>query len=208
MTKVELYWQRKNAHQCTQCGGTDERTLEGKILCSECWRVKQSYSDYRGMHRRCKRCGKQDAFTLNGRSCCADCAEYKRAINNECYSKNKESISERRKARYEDRKSQSLCPRCGKPANGNGFQCVACGEKDKRRILAKYRDKQRKEGRNPGPLGADGYCGRCNKNQAVPGFRLCADCLPSAQKRGRELGFQNRGKSENWKKLNDLIFQN
>lgn len=77
MYSKDVYLQKKQNHECTECGQIDGRTLSGKILCEACATRKIATEKYRNNMRKrlhlCVSCGKQDESTLAGKCRCVQC---------------------------------------------------------------------------------------------------------------------------------------
>lgn len=135
----------------------------------------------------CTYCGKQDAYTLAGRHCCYECAERRREkYEKGVYERRKEEKLKKWKEKYESRKEQGLCPRCGRKAARGKTWCERC--------LAK-----RRKGAAYIP---EGYCTSCKKNLAMDGRKLCERCYKAAC----ENLTKGRKKNGYWVAENRLIF--
>lgn len=120
----------------------------------------------------CVDCGKEDAYTMAGRARCAECAERVR-INQERYCEDPEKRQlavDRTKARRHARKSAGLCPMCGKKPMAGHVKCMEC-------TLRQRKANTKNRGRSPR---LDRVCWQCNKQEPIPGKKLCPDCYPSA----------------------------
>lgn len=73
--------------------------------------------------------------------------------------------------RYEERKANNLCTRCGKPLDRQGTLCTACKDK----YTAYSRDIYKK-------LQAVGVCPRCGKNLLYGDEKSCIDCRAKSAK--------------------------
>lgn len=76
--------------------------------------------------------------------------------------------------RYEERKAQHLCVRCGKPQDGYYVFCSSCREKMKESGVIRRQQ-----------LKADGLCQWCRK-PVSNGHALCDDCLRKKREGARE----------------------
>jgi len=87
----------------------------------------------------CPRCGKKLKKGYKY-SFCDDCREFFRDYNK----KSAKIINKTRKARYEDRKDNNQCPRCGKKL-AKGYKkiiCISCLEKQYKYNYGKKRPKK------------------------------------------------------------------
>lgn len=75
------------------------------------------------------------------------------------------------KQRYEERKANNLCTRCGKPLDRQGALCTACKDK----YTAYSRDIYKK-------LQAVGICPRCGKNLLYGDEKSCIECRAKSAK--------------------------
>lgn len=73
--------------------------------------------------------------------------------------------------RYEERKANNLCTRCGKPLDRQGALCTACKDK----YTAYGRDIYKK-------LQAVGICPRCGKNLLYGDEKSCIECRAKSAK--------------------------
>lgn len=128
----------------------------------------------------CVHCGEEDAYTMNGRSLCSECAEKWATWNRERKKKSqdaRERAKQSQKKIYNTRREQGLCPYCGgKPAIGY-ITCDKCRAKSRKRA---NKCNERKYGIRP--RGEYGMCWTCNKNEALPGMRLCQTCYDKSAK--------------------------
>ena len=136
--------------------------------------------------RICIQCGKEDAYTMAGRCLCADCAEKKKEKTKRWWHENGDKMSEHKKLIYRQRKENGLCTVCGRKAVKGKTKCVFCLEK-----YAEISQEHRLRTGINWPRGDNGLCYRCNKKEALPGMKLCAECYekkPFVQKmREKEL---------------------
>lgn len=152
----------------------------------------------------CTRCGREDAYTMAGRSMCAECAENARERKARQY-----ADDDRRQRMYaqhrngkQKRRDAGICPECGRPATPEYSTCEYC--------RAKHRNYMRRY-RNTAPRGENGLCWQCNKNEAIPGKRVCQTCyerlLDSAEKgRISQEKMKVNGWRHSWKTGNDFAF--
>lgn len=127
-------------------------------------------------HHLCKECYSKDAYTLSGRTLCAECAakaaerkRFAKAKNAEYKQRQIEAVKKWRKEKAES----GLCSRCGKrKTDGIHKTCDYCRYKMKQR----RREERAKVATTNYPRGENGYCWQCNKNMALPGYRLCQEC--------------------------------
>lgn len=112
---------------------------------------------------------------MTGRTFCHECATYhaeRRVAQRKIPEKREAMIASQKKLR-ENRKAAGFCPNCGKLANSGYVLCDSCRSK-RRNYMAKYNNHQ--------PRGEYGICWTCNKREAVPGKRLCAECAEKAKR--------------------------
>ena len=140
-----LYWGRVEAHECTQCGKQDARTLEGRTRCAECaekhnestrkrreengrekdvnryrWRRKEYIEN-----RCCHKCGTQDYLTMRGKALCISCSRKDKARQEKRKQDGSRSVYE--KQMRLNRKEIGVCSKCGKsePEPGRKY-CTNC----------------------------------------------------------------------------------
>lgn len=127
-------------------------------------------------HHLCKDCWQKDAYTLSGRTYCAECAaknaerkREKRANNAEVRHKE----FEMHKKWVQKKAEMGLCSHCGKrQTDGVHKTCDYC-----RAIMRKKQRERRAQHSTANyPRGENGYCWQCNKNMAMPGYKLCQEC--------------------------------
>lgn len=154
--------------------------------------------------QRCVRCHKKDAYTMNGRSYCAECAEKERDRSKKRYEHDKERRSKRAKELKEERMSNGLCYRCGRPQDkeGRGLckRCAAMKRETKRRNAPEdaITIQERIE------RSYDGFCYKCGKttkkglNQNFQSYRLCEKCWQDACKAAEKGRQSERQKYDMW----------
>lgn len=69
------YKKMKELHNCTDCGGQDERTLAGYTRCNSCAEKLRQYGHKLKEQHRCTKCGEQDKRTLAGKTRCEFCSQ-------------------------------------------------------------------------------------------------------------------------------------
>ncbi len=91
--------------------------------------------EYRKMQHRCRECGKRDAYTESGRLYCADCRERANELHRVVTDEQKARKAAGEKALREKRKSEGICPKCGKRAISAGYLCCdVCRAKNRNRM--------------------------------------------------------------------------
>ena len=124
----------------------------------------------------CRYCKSQDAYTLSGRTLCAECAaeeaerkRRKRAKDKEYRKAQNESVK-----RWRDNNAdKGICSYCGKrKTDGIHKTCDYCRQK----LKEQARERRAKTQVSNYPRGENGYCYQCNKNMAIPGYKLCKEC--------------------------------
>ena len=198
------YMEKQARGVCVECGKADERTRYGAARCAECnekyhpkgytpIRTDEElaeinagrrtwYKKKRDLHV-CVNCGAQDAKTLDGFAMCSICAK-RRAAWSRGHRPESRDLETQRERRQRWRES-GLCSNCGAEIKEDGYKtCLNCRVRNK---LSKIRTKARN---GTLPRGTNGRCYQCNKKQALPGKKLCAECyakrltLPQIKKAG------------------------
>lgn len=198
------YMDRQARGVCVDCGKGDERTRSGKARCAECNEKyhpkgyvkvrtdeelaeinaerREWYKKKRDLHV-CVNCGAQDAKTLDGFAMCRVCAK-QRATWSRGHRPESRDLETQRERRQRWKES-GLCSNCGAAIKEDGYKtCLNCRVRNK---LSKIRMKAK---RGAPPRGSNGRCYQCNKRQAMPGKKLCAECyatrlkLPQIKKAG------------------------
>lgn len=195
--RQRLYYKRKNAGLCVDCGG---QTDGGRRLCAACEEKRKTYvNETRAFFKNiglCPRCGRNVIF--KGESTCPECkaqntigAQKRRDKDRKAYNA---QMAEYHKSEYAEKKKQGICPRCGKKkTNGSYVWCKTCRYKtSQKRNERKARTEAPKISRNERyKLGLCYFC----DNPVKPGYKCCEKhCQMNAEKgkkgreRQRELG--------------------
>ncbi len=137
-------------------------------------RLQKNYRDMLKRNHFCRECLRKDAYTLAGRVYCAECTEKRKRQRH--FSSTRESLAKDcviHKTLRDKRRLEHKCPRCGKQLEQSDTHvyCTICRNRS-RKASNKYRAKK---GANF-PRGENGICWQCNKNPAIDGKRLCAQC--------------------------------
>lgn len=121
-----------------------------QIYCSaECRRkAEKNKYDEIAKEKRCTRCGAQDARTISGKTLCGKCWDKKSADKLQ---------------RYYDRKTEGLCPRCGKPNDSAYIHCDSCRKAswEGRKRLYSYRRENKLCQRCGAPIKVGIFCMKC-----------------------------------------------
>lgn len=194
ISRQKCYRGRIESGRCPRCGRVLDR--EG-MYCSVCTSKQREYRrqskiffEQNGL---CTFCGKNKVF--GGEKTCPECrakrAKYRKPATEEQKKKNRE----RAKIRWNKRKEQGLCAKCGKYKAVNDR--VFC-----RNCLDRHSELERQHREEPKRYMEKGLC-RCGKPR-IPGTKLCADCYKQcceSLKKAREVR-----SSRYFKKLNDYWF--
>lgn len=152
--------------------------------------------------KRCVRCGKTDAFTLIGRSYCGDCCEKNREYYRKYYlEKEKDKKAQKSKKLREERKSNHLCAKCGKPLPENYDKKHTSCEKCRAKIRLEAEKRRRKNGILSRQDSNLGMCTRCHKKTPLNGKKVCAECyeyLCKSVEHARKFLDYSKVKKMNW----------
>ena len=121
----------------------------------------------------CRDCGKEDAYTMVGKTYCAECTEKNRKAKEiaRLDPERKAKMLEQHKAMQEHRKTNGLCPICGRPVSDGHVWCSKCRAKNRNYLYKRRHEKgqrtwdERTSGEN---------CFLCGK-PVVEGKKLCRE---------------------------------
>ena len=205
----------KREHRCNNCGGQDERTLEGRVKCAACAQrdnqrekarldanperreaKNANLHDWRRQlkaHNMCIDCKKVDAYTLNGRARCFDCAEKYARKCRERRSEDRDAANQAHRALRDRWRETGRCVNCGheKPSYDHHMVCMPC------RVKMYNLKKRQREARDDWfPRGTPGRCWFCLQ-PVMEGKKVCKKCydarMPSLEK-AREAARANNAK--------------
>lgn len=135
-------------------------------------------------HGLCQICGKN--VPEPGRVTCSDCLQYnqeyqamRRATDTpEERDARLEYLRTTGKARYEKRKADGLCTRCGRKVEPGKTMCTEC-------LI--HRRKMERERQGTGLRDYENLCTRCRKKPRMEGKKVCADCYPILVEHARHM---------------------
>lgn len=160
-------------------GGKAERTVtrsKSTTLGGVTMGTLEDYYWYKA-HGICPRCGQRNA--ARNKVQCAECAEKHAESSNTYYLKKRDIIIEKylknNKERYNKRKEQHLCTRCGKPLPQSAKRktCNVCAAKNRRSY---HKNKEITDCLLSRLEGGDGIsCFNCGK-PVKEKFKICSEC--------------------------------
>lgn len=139
--RKSLYNNRKENGLCTRCGKPNNN--QPKLTCTICEEYQRELKATYNKSGVCDLCGRE--YAVIGLKKCAYCLEKYRKRNSEnyytYYENNRIKINARYKARYDKRKANKICVRCGKKAYLWYTKCAVCLERD-RQINRRYEERK------------------------------------------------------------------
>ena len=180
--------------RCTNCGKQDERTLNGRRMCSKCAEkdnarnrarlaenpeIRTQKRDNLNAWRHdlmekhlCVDCKRQDAYTLNGRARCFECSEKNREGQRKRRNENLEAERKKSRDQRQQWREAGKCTRCGrdKPAWEVYAVCERCRARDN-----DSRQRKREQRDDYFPRGTTGLCYFCLQ-PVMDGKKECRRC--------------------------------
>lgn len=191
------YERHRRLGKCGKCGVEPSRP--GMATCQKCAESeRKDYDKYKSLGI-CPTCGHRDANW--GRVRCFECAEKinelcaarYRNLTHEQKKRELKAISDNFKRRYQQRKADGICVKCGKRKPQRGvLRCFDCTAAAKRAQNVKSKDKIPRSLR----IGL-GLCYVCG-GKAVDGGKLCDKCLAVAQEKAKKMREAPRSGNHAW----------